>query len=58
MSHHEQSTAVLPQKYGKGPHGVGDPDDRTLRKVEVEVKIKYFCSSLKSDFIGPSIILR
>lgn len=31
--------AVLPTKLGGGPHGLGDPDDRTLRKVEIEVMI-------------------
>ncbi|KAJ2945635.1 hypothetical protein O0L34_g462 [Tuta absoluta] len=31
--------SVLPQNFSAGPHGLGDPDDRTLRKVEVEVVI-------------------
>ncbi|XP_049871962.1 COX assembly mitochondrial protein homolog [Pectinophora gossypiella] len=30
---------VLSKKLSEGPHGLGDPDDRTLRKVEVEVLI-------------------
>nr|XP_022900404.1 COX assembly mitochondrial protein homolog [Onthophagus taurus] len=30
---------VLPSKYSGGPHGLGDPDDRSLRKVEIEVMI-------------------
>uniref|UniRef100_T1JIQ4 COX assembly mitochondrial protein n=1 Tax=Strigamia maritima TaxID=126957 RepID=T1JIQ4_STRMM len=30
---------VLPDKYSAGPHGVGDPDDKTLRKVEIEILI-------------------
>lgn len=60
MSKQEESSAVLPQKFGGGPHGVGetrsninqiifaekivsilsgDPNDRTLRRVEKEVII-------------------
>ncbi|XP_072945135.1 COX assembly mitochondrial protein homolog [Epargyreus clarus] len=31
--------SVLPPKFSEGPHGLGDPNDRTLRKVEVEVLI-------------------
>ncbi|CAK1586974.1 unnamed protein product [Parnassius mnemosyne] len=31
--------AVLSEKYSAGPHGLGDPEDRTLRKVELEVLI-------------------
>lgn len=30
---------VLPNRYGGGPHGLGDPNDRSLRKVEIEVMI-------------------
>ncbi|KAI4457204.1 cox assembly mitochondrial protein [Holotrichia oblita] len=33
------TTGVLPSKLGGGPHGLGDPDDISLRKVEVEVMI-------------------
>ncbi|XP_023952332.1 COX assembly mitochondrial protein homolog [Bicyclus anynana] len=32
-------TSVLPNKYSEGPHGLGDPDDKSLRKVEIEVVI-------------------
>ncbi|XP_050682355.1 COX assembly mitochondrial protein homolog [Leptidea sinapis] len=31
--------SVLPSKYSDGPLGLGDPDDRSLRKVEIEVLI-------------------
>ncbi|XP_013148236.1 PREDICTED: COX assembly mitochondrial protein homolog [Papilio polytes] len=31
--------SVLPDKYSAGPHGLGDPEDRSLRKVETEVLI-------------------
>ncbi|XP_063829531.1 COX assembly mitochondrial protein homolog [Ostrinia nubilalis] len=31
--------SVLPPKFADGPHGLGDPDDRSLRKVEIEVVI-------------------
>ncbi|KAF0304666.1 COX assembly mitochondrial [Amphibalanus amphitrite] len=36
-----QGTAatVLPPRMAGGPHGLGDPDDRSLRRVEVEVLI-------------------
>ncbi|XP_071447522.1 COX assembly mitochondrial protein homolog [Hetaerina americana] len=30
---------VLPPKFSAGPHGLGDPDDRSLRKVEIEVLV-------------------
>ncbi|XP_034834371.1 COX assembly mitochondrial protein homolog [Maniola hyperantus] len=32
-------TSVLPKKFSEGPHGLGDPDDKSLRKVEIEVVI-------------------
>ncbi|KAF7395611.1 hypothetical protein HZH68_009661 [Vespula germanica] len=32
-------SGILPPKYGAGPHGIGDPDDKTLRKVEIDVLI-------------------
>lgn len=36
----EKSTAsVLSPKLGGGPHGIGDPDDKSLRKVEVDVMV-------------------
>jgi COX assembly protein 1 len=38
MSLHEEKT-VLPHKYAEGPLGLGDPDDKTLRKVEKEIMI-------------------
>ncbi|XP_059052589.1 COX assembly mitochondrial protein homolog [Achroia grisella] len=31
--------SVLPGKLSEGPHGLGNPEDRTLRKVEIEVMI-------------------
>ncbi|CAH0725753.1 unnamed protein product, partial [Brenthis ino] len=31
--------SVLPKKFSEGPHGLGDPNDKSLRKVEVEVVI-------------------
>ncbi|KAM3965736.1 cmc1 protein [Aphomia sociella] len=31
--------SVLPSKLSEGPHGLGDPEDKTLRKVEIEVMI-------------------
>ncbi|XP_013199404.2 COX assembly mitochondrial protein homolog [Amyelois transitella] len=31
--------AVLSPKFSAGPHGLGDPEDRSLRKVEIEVLI-------------------
>ncbi|CAH2043678.1 unnamed protein product, partial [Iphiclides podalirius] len=31
--------SVLPDKFSAGPHGLGDPEDKTLRKVEKEVLI-------------------
>ncbi|CAG9788724.1 unnamed protein product [Diatraea saccharalis] len=31
--------SVLPPKFSEGPFGLGDPDDKTLRKVEIEVMI-------------------
>ncbi|KAJ0174636.1 hypothetical protein K1T71_009744 [Dendrolimus kikuchii] len=34
-----ENKSVLPPKYSEGPHGLGDPDDRSLRKVEKEVLI-------------------
>jgi len=30
---------VLPRKLGGGPHGLGDPNDRSLRRVEMDVMI-------------------
>ncbi|XP_041982578.1 COX assembly mitochondrial protein homolog [Aricia agestis] len=31
--------SVLPKKFSEGPHGLGDPNDKSLRKVEEEVLI-------------------
>ncbi|KAJ8712334.1 hypothetical protein PYW07_005176 [Mythimna separata] len=31
--------SVLPNKLSEGPHGLGDPDDRSLRRVEKDVLI-------------------
>ena len=33
------SATVLPPRMSGGPHGLGDPEDRSLRRVEVEVLI-------------------
>jgi len=30
---------VLPSRYAGGPHGLGDPEDKSLRKVEKEVLV-------------------
>jgi len=30
---------VLANHLGGGPHGIGDPDDKSLRKAEVEILI-------------------
>lgn len=35
----DASRTVLPDRMGGGPMGLGDPDDKTLRKVEQEVVI-------------------
>ncbi|CAG0888491.1 unnamed protein product [Darwinula stevensoni] len=34
-----EAHTVLPAKYACGPHGLGDPADRSLRRVEKEVMI-------------------
>ncbi|XP_050295967.1 COX assembly mitochondrial protein homolog [Anthonomus grandis grandis] len=34
-----EERTVLPQKFGGGPKGLGDPDDLSLRKVELDVMI-------------------
>ncbi|XP_017490860.1 PREDICTED: COX assembly mitochondrial protein homolog, partial [Rhagoletis zephyria] len=53
------SPAYLSPKMTSGPAGLGDPDDRTLRKVETEVLVpklvrerakKLKCADLKQDF--------
>ncbi|GAB6019190.1 hypothetical protein CHUAL_000809 [Chamberlinius hualienensis] len=36
---HSAKDGVLPTKYSAGPHGLGDPEDRTLRKVEDEILV-------------------
>lgn len=38
VEEHAESS-VLPKGFSGGPHGLGDPNDRRLRKVEVEVLI-------------------
>ncbi|XP_054929677.2 COX assembly mitochondrial protein homolog isoform X2 [Dermacentor andersoni] len=38
VAEHAESS-VLPKSFSGGPHGLGDPSDRRLRKVEVEVLI-------------------
>lgn len=30
---------VLPQEHINGPHGIGDPEDKSLRKIEADVLI-------------------
>jgi len=39
MTSVNETYGVLPNHMGGGPHGLGDPDDRTLRKVESDVLI-------------------
>ncbi|CRK94237.1 CLUMA_CG007752, isoform A [Clunio marinus] len=39
MENQESSPTVLPQKFGAGPYGLGDPDDKSLRRVEKEVMV-------------------
>ncbi|XP_015599334.1 COX assembly mitochondrial protein homolog [Cephus cinctus] len=41
MAENQQNTryGVLSPKFGGGPHGIGDPNDKFLRKVEMEVLI-------------------
>lgn len=38
---HEQqgTTSVLPDRLSGGPHGLGDPNDRRLRRVEKEILV-------------------
>ncbi|XP_046397376.1 COX assembly mitochondrial protein homolog [Ischnura elegans] len=41
---------VLPPTFSAGPHGLGDPDDQTLRKVELEVMVpKMMREKAKTD---------
>ncbi|XP_067145356.1 COX assembly mitochondrial protein homolog [Centruroides vittatus] len=35
----EEKPTVLPSNFSLGPHGLGDPNDRSLRRVEREVLI-------------------
>ncbi|XP_011876093.1 PREDICTED: COX assembly mitochondrial protein homolog [Vollenhovia emeryi] len=35
----KEEHSVLPPKFGGGPQGLGDPDDRSLRKVEKDVLV-------------------
>ncbi|KAG8237291.1 hypothetical protein J437_LFUL016204 [Ladona fulva] len=39
MFDYNMESTVLPSKFSAGPHGLGDPDDRSLRKVELEVMV-------------------
>ncbi|KAK4874743.1 hypothetical protein RN001_014103 [Aquatica leii] len=39
MERMQENTTVLSAKLSGGPMGLGDPDDQTLRKVEMEVMI-------------------
>ncbi|KAK0083776.1 hypothetical protein PV325_008234 [Microctonus aethiopoides] len=39
MAENQENCTVLPDKYSSGPHGLGDPDDKTLRKIEKNVLI-------------------
>ncbi|XP_058805147.1 COX assembly mitochondrial protein homolog [Phymastichus coffea] len=34
-----QYSVLNPKKFGGGPHGLGDPDDRSLRKVEQDILV-------------------
>ncbi|XP_064597357.1 COX assembly mitochondrial protein homolog [Liolophura sinensis] len=52
-------STVLPSNLGGGPHGLGDPDDKSLRKVEREILIpqkmkekarKYKCATEVKEF--------
>ncbi|XP_034182547.1 COX assembly mitochondrial protein homolog [Osmia lignaria lignaria] len=35
----EQRRSIFAQNYKAGPHGLGDPDDKRLRKIEKDVLI-------------------
>ncbi|KAJ3645023.1 hypothetical protein Zmor_022716 [Zophobas morio] len=35
----KQQKNILKEKYGSGPHGLGDPEDTSLRRVEIDVMI-------------------
>jgi len=35
----DENKTMLPKRLGGGPHGIGDPDDQTLRKAEKEILI-------------------
>ncbi|EFA08617.1 COX assembly mitochondrial protein homolog [Tribolium castaneum] len=39
MANDAQKKNLLHEKYASGPHGLGDPNDRTLRRVEIDVMI-------------------
>lgn len=39
MSQTQYDSTSEPKRRSRGPFGLGDPDDRTLRKVEIEVCI-------------------
>ncbi|KAL1494435.1 hypothetical protein ABEB36_010034 [Hypothenemus hampei] len=34
-----ESRKTISKKIGGGPHGLGDPDDKSLRRVEIDVMI-------------------
>lgn len=56
--HSNQEKTVLPSKFVGGPHGVGDPNDRSLRNVEKTIvipkimkeKAKERCSAAVNEF--------
>ncbi|KAK6960069.1 COX assembly mitochondrial protein [Biomphalaria glabrata] len=39
LKNESEENYVLSKTLGGGPHGLGDPDDRTLRKAEKEILI-------------------
>uniref|UniRef100_A0AC35U8V3 COX assembly mitochondrial protein n=1 Tax=Rhabditophanes sp. KR3021 TaxID=114890 RepID=A0AC35U8V3_9BILA len=36
---HRVKKTILPHYFSSGPHGLGDPEDRTLRRIEADVII-------------------
>ncbi|CEF61000.1 Cytochrome c oxidase biogenesis protein Cmc1-like family-containing protein [Strongyloides ratti] len=57
---HRVKKTILPHYFAAGPHGLGDPEDRTLRRLEADVIIpnrmnkhieKFECNSEYMDLI-------
>ncbi|XP_066253147.1 COX assembly mitochondrial protein homolog [Euwallacea similis] len=44
-----ENRSVLSPKLGGGPHGIGDPNDKSLRKVEMDVLIPKKMRDLARD---------